>query len=97
MADVTYRDKNRAGWLIIESNGRFFGTPDPASKVHYDPQPPDTDVVATEAAAAAAIEVFALANRRSLVLDVNASGDVGLIVLLLAIGLLVLSESKGKR
>lgn len=84
-----YRDRNGAGWLIVQaSSGRYFGTPDPDDRVQYDPMPPDTDVVAAEGAAAAAIEKWAAANRATVVLQVNAAPSglawLALLVLLIA-------------
>ena len=90
MADKTYEDKNGATWIIIDGGGgllnrSFFGTPDPASKRRYDPQPPDTDVVRTQGAAASLIEKYAADHKGDLGLVVTATRDpgVGLLVLLI--------------
>jgi hypothetical protein len=83
-----YKDRNGAGWLIVMgSAGRYFGTPDPEAAVHYDPEPPDTDVVAAEGAVAALIEKWAAANKSAVVLEVKAapSGLAWLVLLVLVV------------
>ncbi len=41
MADVKFKDRNGAGWIIITGGSSIFATPDPESTIHYDPEPAD--------------------------------------------------------
>jgi hypothetical protein len=93
MADVSYTDRNGVKWLILESNGRFFGTADPGSPRRYEPLQPDTAITNAEGAAASEIEKYASAHKRDVTLVVTAARDTGAWVVLLVLAAVVLSES----
>lgn len=61
MADIVFKDRNGASWLILTGGTAVFATPDPASAIRYDPMPEDLGPVTAKGGdAPGALEIDAL-------------------------------------
>jgi hypothetical protein len=97
-----YKDKNGVSWVVSgTSAGNWFGSPSASSVIHYEPEPPDTEVFkdgspadpfGMQAVVKQAIDKYAAAHKKDVVLTVSSSADRGVLILVLVAAAIWLSE-----
>ncbi len=106
MADVKFKDRNGASWLILTGGTAVFATPDTESTIHYDPLPEDLGPITAKGGDAPGaleldqlkqlINAWAGQHAQQVVLQVTPSKNAGLGWLLLLAALALLSGDRGR-
>ena len=102
MADIKFKDRNGASWVILTGGTAVFATPDMESTIHYDPLPEDLGPVTAKGGDAPGareldelrqlINAWAGQHAQQVVLQVTPAKGSGLGWLLLLVLLAVSSD-----